>query len=87
MNARPPQELPEVKADPVEASIEAPRPAEKPKPKPKPVDEPVSKWTLVDYDDESAAFPRSPSTLQPMIGQTYHLKLSLSSCIALLPAA
>ena len=86
MNAQPPQDLPEVRADPVEASIEAPQPAEKPKPKS--VDEPVSKWTLVDYDDESAAFPRSPSILQAMIGRTHHqLKLSLSSCIALLPAA
>ena len=23
----------------------------------KPIDEPVSKWTMVDYDDEDSAFP------------------------------
>lgn len=68
-----------------EPSLEAPAPedtkSEEPKDaeakveikeeaKPKPTEGPVSKWTLVDYDDESAAYPEyaPPSLPSPSIG-------------------
>lgn len=54
-----------INAPPAEVKGKAPAVKQEPAVKPevkqeaKPVDGPVSKWTLVDYDDDSAAFPAS----------------------------
>ena len=41
----------------VKAEVKAEAELEVKKEAKKPMDEPVSKWTMVDYDDEDSAFP------------------------------
>ena len=63
VNARP-AEIKQIKREEIPVLGPAMKAEVKPEPEPevkkevkKPIDEPVSKWTMVDYDDEDSAFP------------------------------